>query len=85
MYNMHANAQRAYVRGAAARYEATGEAHARLSAEAFWRSVQQGFAFLTGGSSWQEAWGRTPASVAESLVHRGSKNNLAHDHQACCL
>ena len=72
LFNMHANAQLAYILGTAARYEATGEPHARLASEAFWRSMQRGFVYLSGGSSFQEAWGTSASSLGDSLVHRGN-------------
>ena len=56
MRGMHANANLAYVLGAAARYEATGEARARDAVLAFWRQLQGAYAYATGGSSFQEEW-----------------------------
>jgi hypothetical protein len=78
---MHANAQLAYVLGAAELYLATGEARARVVTEAFWRELQRAYVYLTGGSSFQEEW-RAPVGMVEtSLHHRGASNWVAHDHQ----
>ena len=79
------SAQLAYVLGAAASYEATSSARARLVAEAFWRSLARGFMYLTGGSSWQEQWSTEAPGVGATLLHRGSRNWAAHDHQESCV
>lgn len=84
MSGMHANAQLAYVLGATSRYEATGEANARLAAEAYFRTIQSTYTYLSGGSSFMEEW-KGPGALAESLTHRGRKNWAAHDHQESCV
>ena len=55
---MHANANLAYILGAAARYELTGESRARDAALAFWRQLHGAYSYVTGGSSHQEEWRR---------------------------
>ena len=84
MRGMHANAQLAFILGAASRYEATGEANARLAAEAYFRAAQRSHTYLAGGSSFMEEW-RAPGGLAETLTHRGPKNWAAHDHQESCV
>ena len=69
---------------AAARYEHTGEARARAATEAFWRELQSGYSYVSGGSSFQEEW-REPHSVEGTLQHRGAANWAAHDHQESCV
>ena len=75
---MHANAQLAYVMGEAARYEVTSDPLSRLAVEAFWRALQRGFVYLSGGSSWQEQWSSSQeppaAALAATLVHHGATN-----------
>ena len=86
---MHANAQLAYVLGAAELYLATGEVRARDAAVGFWRQLQRAYAYLTGGSSFQEEW-RSPGGASESMVEsslrlRGPRNWQAHDHAESCV
>jgi hypothetical protein len=75
---MHANAQLAYVMGEAARYEVTSDPISRLAVDAFWRALQRGFVYLSGGSSWQEQWSSSQeppaAALAATLVHHGASN-----------
>lgn len=40
MRGMHANAQIAYILGAAAKFEVAGDVRDRLAAESFWRTMQ---------------------------------------------
>ena len=83
---MHANAQLAYVMGEAARYEVTSDPISRLTVDAFWRALQRGFVYLSGGSSWQEQWSSSQeppaAALAATLVHHGASNWQVSD---CCL
>ena len=51
MRGMHANANLAYVLGAAARFEATGEARARDAVLAFWRHLHSAYTYATSAQS----------------------------------
>ena len=64
MRGMHANAQLAYILGLTARYEAAGEANARLAAEAYFRADQ------SIGSFGSEIWlpDIQPYNAHESFV-----------------
>ena len=88
MQGMHANAQLAYILGAANRFEATSEERAGLATVGFWRQLQSTYTFLTGGSSFQEEWRGNKYShdaQADALHHRGKGNVVAHDHQESCV
>lgn len=50
MRGMHANAQLAYVLGAAAHYETVGEPNARLAVEAYFRAIQSSHTYLAGAA-----------------------------------
>ena len=84
MRGMHANANLAYILGAAARYELTGESRARDAALAFWRQLHGAYSYVTGGSSYQEEW-RRPWAQPKDLEARGSSSWPAHDHQESCV
>ena len=84
MRGMHANANLAYILGAAARYELTGESRARDAALAFWRQLQGAYSYVTGGSSYQEEW-RQPWAQPKDLEARGASSWPAHDHQESCV
>ena len=84
MRGMHANANLAYILGAAARYELTGESRARDAALAFWRQLHGAYSYVTGGSSYQEEW-RRPWAQPKDLEARGGSSWPAHDHQESCV
>ena len=84
MRGMHANANLAYILGAAARYELTGESRARDAVLAFWRQLQGAYSYVTGGSSYQEEW-RQPWAQPRDLEARGASIWPAHDHQESCV
>ena len=84
MRGMHANANLAYILGAAARYELTGESRARDAVLAFWRQLQGAYSYVTGGSSYQEEW-RQPWAQPKDLEARGASSWPAHDHQESCV